>query len=166
MGGRGGAGDQKRQSAERGVEREPEDSRFYNGSASSSGCCDCGAVCFRALPCSFFLLSSLTICSMERTFSGRLFLKCLRYSSSISSGRGNFQGSCFVLARLPNFLGFNPSSLAIWMWAWERWKFFRASIQRWYFSGVFLFAMDHIRERQVRLASLMRSYRESGSVSR
>ena len=57
--------------------------------------------------------------SMERTLSGRDFLKCWMNSSSIDSGKGNSQGSCFVLARPPNFFGFKPSSLAIWMWAWE-----------------------------------------------
>ena len=34
------------------------------------------------------------------------------YSSSVYSGNGNFEGSFFVLARLPNFLGFSPRSLA------------------------------------------------------
>jgi hypothetical protein len=41
-------------------------------------------------------------------------------------GQGNFQGSWLVLAKLPNFLGFNPSSRAIGMWASERWKRLRA----------------------------------------
>ena len=31
------------------------------------------------------------ICSMDRTFSGRLFLKRWKYSSSMNSGRGAFQ---------------------------------------------------------------------------
>jgi len=55
---------------------------------------DCsGAVCFRALRSAFFLLKSITICLMERTLSGRLFLKCLKNSSSMNWGRDVFQGS-------------------------------------------------------------------------
>ena len=103
----GGAEEQKKQSAERGEKRKTR--RMTSFSVGS----DRHAV--RALRCPFFLLESLTICSMERTFPGCLFLKCLKYSSSIYSGNGNFQGCCFVLAGQPNSLGFNPSSRAIWM---------------------------------------------------
>jgi hypothetical protein len=78
------------------------------------------AACFRALRSSLFLGSSLTICSMDRTLSGRRFLKCLKYSSSMNSDKGNFQGSWRVLVGLS-----------------ERWQRLHASIHGWYSSGIF-----------------------------
>jgi hypothetical protein len=44
-----------------------------------------------ALPPSCWL-ALLTICAMDCTLSGRHFLKCLKYSSSMNSGKGTFQG--------------------------------------------------------------------------
>jgi hypothetical protein len=62
-------------------------------------------------------------------------------SASVSPSRG----SCLVLARLANFLGFIPSFRAIWVWASERRKRLRYSIQGWYFSGIFFFfATGHL----------------------
>jgi len=111
---------------------------LYVVTASPCGC-DRLAANLRVLRSCFFLLTLPTICSMDRTVSGRSFLKRWKYSSWINSGKGNFQGSCLVLARLPSFFGFSPNSLAIWMWASERWKRRRASIQGRYFSGIFFF---------------------------
>ena len=92
----------------------------------------------------YFLMQSLIICSMERTFSGHPFLKCLKYSSSMNSDKSSFQGSCFVFAKPPNFLGFDPSSRAILdVRASERGKHLRASIHGKYFSGIFFFVMRH-----------------------
>ena len=60
--------------------------------------------------------------------SGFSFLKRLQYISSIKSGKGSFHFSCLLFARLPNFLGFIPSSLAIWICKSERWYLFFALI--------------------------------------
>ena len=59
-------------------------------------------------------------------------------------GQGSSQVFCFVLARLPNFFGFSPSSLAIWLWTSERRKRFLASIHGSYFAGIFLPAISHL----------------------
>jgi len=55
---------------------------------------------------------------------------------SMNSGSGAFHGSCLWLARLPNFFGFNPSSLAIWICACDNLNFFLASIHGRTFCGM------------------------------
>ncbi len=144
MGGRRGRESRRTISRER-PDRATRKPLYCSRLSCSPDDCDCGAASFRALRSAFFLLESLTICSMDRTFLGRLFLKCLEYNSSMNSGKGNFQGSCLMLAKPPNFLGFSPSSRAIWMWASERRKRRRASIHGRYFSGIFFFfATGHL----------------------
>ena len=48
---------------------------------------------------------------------------------------GIFQGSCLWFANPPNFLGFKPSSRAIWICAWDKLKRLRASTHGLRFCG-------------------------------
>ena len=50
--------------------------------------------CFRAFRSVCFCFFSFTICSTDRTYSGRSLLKRFLYKDSMKSGRGSFQGSC------------------------------------------------------------------------
>jgi hypothetical protein len=94
---------------------EQGDRRYCDGLSSSPDGWDSGAVCLRALRSVFFLLK---VKSVHHLFDGAdvlgfLFLKCLKYSSSMNSGKGAFHGSWRVLARPPNLLGLRDRRYSI-----------------------------------------------------
>jgi hypothetical protein len=73
-----------------------------------------------------------------------VFLEVLDVQLCDKLGKRQLPGFLLRVGQDAELLGIQPSSLAVWKCAWERWLRLYASIHRWYFSGILLFANGRV----------------------